>query len=69
MWKKDPLWGPTVWGPTVWCIIQRKQMPYGYAEKQIRKQGIWDLNNTNLSSNTKNEQIKSLFAWVISLLK
>jgi len=47
MWRKDP-----VWGPSVWCMIQRKKMPQPPVEMVIRELGIWDLDTLKLAPNT-----------------
>lgn len=38
MWKTDPLYGTAAW-----CIKKRKSMPQSPVEKNIRKAGIWNL--------------------------
>lgn len=38
MWKKDP-----IYGPAAWCIKKRKIMPQKPVADDIRKLGIWDL--------------------------
>lgn len=43
MWRKDPLWGAAVW-----CIKRTRTWPQGPVERDIRKAGIWDLDDMGL---------------------
>lgn len=38
MWLKDPSWGPAIW-----CIKKRKCKPQEPVEKEIRRLGVWNL--------------------------
>lgn len=55
MWRKDPCWGPAIW-----CIKQRKQMPQKPVEEDIRKAGIWNLDEMGLNSNTMDQELQDV---------
>lgn len=57
MWRKD-----TAWGPAVWCCKRRKEMPQKPVEDEIRKAGIWNLDELGLEKNRMNDYVRAAIA-------
>ncbi len=48
-WEKDPYWGSTIW-----VIKKRGEMPQRPVYEKIQDEGIWNLDEMNLTSNHYN---------------
>jgi hypothetical protein len=56
-YKLDPLFGTAVW-----CIKRRKQLPQPPVYRNIKEQGIWNLEIMGLEENSQNAYVQSQFA-------
>lgn len=63
MYAKDPKWGTAKW-----CILKRNQLPQPPVLRDMKKDGLWDLDESAIGPNTMDAETQALFAYAAANL-